>query len=98
RDGAPLNELHLHMQHDAAGEGEKDGEIAARVNEAVQALPPKLRAAIMLTVYEELNHAEAAAAMGCAETTVSWRVFMARRRLKRALSRLLNNPPNPDGQ
>jgi len=29
-----------------------------------------------------MNHAEAARALGCSETTVSWRVFMARKKLK----------------
>jgi RNA polymerase sigma-70 factor (ECF subfamily) len=32
-----------------------------------------------------MNHAEAARILGCAETTVSWRVFQAKRRLRKAL-------------
>ena len=32
-----------------------------------------------------LTHGETAAALGCSETTVSWRVFAARRKLKRLL-------------
>ena len=43
------------------------------------------RAAIVLTVHEELSHAEAAHALGCTEATVSWRVFAARSKLKRWL-------------
>ena len=49
-------------------------------------LPAKQRAAIVLTVYDGRNHAEAAKILGCSETTVSWRVFAARRKLKRLLS------------
>jgi RNA polymerase sigma-70 factor (ECF subfamily) len=49
-------------------------------------LPAKQRAAIVLTIYDGHNHAEAAKILGCSETTVSWRVFAARRKLKRLLS------------
>ena len=61
-----------------------------RANQEVQSallkLPAKQRAAIVLTVYDGLNHAEAAQVLGCSETTVSWRVFAARQKLKRWLS------------
>jgi len=57
----------------------------ARVQAALMKLPVKQRAAIILTTYDGLNHAEAAQALGCSETTVSWRVFAARRKLKRWL-------------
>jgi RNA polymerase sigma-70 factor (ECF subfamily) len=56
-----------------------------RVQSALMKLPAKQRAAIILTTYDGLNHAEAAQALGCSETTVSWRVFAARRKLKRWL-------------
>jgi RNA polymerase sigma-70 factor (ECF subfamily) len=58
---------------------------SARVQEALMKLPAKQRAAIVLTTYDGLNHSEAAQALGCSETTVSWRVFSARRKLKRWL-------------
>ena len=63
-----------------------DALISQQVQEALLKLDPAQRAAIVLTVYDGLNHAEAARALGCAETTVSWRVFMARRRLKKLLA------------
>jgi RNA polymerase sigma-70 factor (ECF subfamily) len=50
-------------------------------------LPAKQRAAIVLTIYDGLNHAEAAQILGCSETTISWRVFTAKRKLKNWLSR-----------
>ena len=56
------------------------------VQSALLKLHPKQRAAVVLTIYEGHNHAEAARALGCSETTVSWRVFMARKKLKRLLS------------
>jgi len=48
-------------------------------------LPAKQRAAVILTTYENMNHAEAARALGCSETTVSWRLFMARKELRKML-------------
>jgi RNA polymerase sigma-70 factor (ECF subfamily) len=63
-----------------------DPELPRRVQAALLKLPPQQRAAIVLTAYDGLNHAEAAQALGCSETTVSWRVFTARRKLKRWLT------------
>jgi RNA polymerase sigma-70 factor (ECF subfamily) len=57
-----------------------------QVQAALLKLPAKQRAAIVLTIYDGLNHAEAAQVLGCSETTVSWRVFAARQKLKRWLS------------
>ena len=61
------------------------GETAEKIHAALQQLDARQRAAIVLTVYEGLSHAEAARALGCAETTISWRIFAARRRLKQLL-------------
>jgi|APCry1669193181_1035450.scaffolds.fasta_scaffold00972_17 RNA polymerase sigma-70 factor (ECF subfamily) len=69
----------------AAGMSPGENEQCRRVQEALLKLPPKQRAAIILTVYDGFNHAEAGKALGCSETTVSWRVFAARRKLKRWL-------------
>lgn len=67
--------------------GESTGEPVNDVQAALLKLPTKQRAAIVLTIYDGLNHAEAAEVLGCSETTVSWRVFAARRKLKHLLSR-----------
>jgi len=58
---------------------------SVQVQAALLKLPDKQRAAIVLTVYEEMNHAEAAKVLGCSETTVSWRIFKARQQLKQLL-------------
>jgi RNA polymerase sigma-70 factor (ECF subfamily) len=63
-----------------------DTQSSRQVQEALLKLPAKQRAAIVLTIYDGLNHAEAAHVLGCSETTVSWRVFAARRKLKRWLT------------
>jgi RNA polymerase sigma-70 factor (ECF subfamily) len=60
-------------------------ELSRRVQSALDKLPAKQRAAIVLTVYENHSHAEAAKILGCTEATVSWRIFAARQKLKRLL-------------
>jgi len=58
-----------------------------RVQDALLDLHPKQRAALILTIYDGLSHAEAARALGCSETTISWRVFAAKRKLRRRLEK-----------
>jgi RNA polymerase sigma-70 factor (ECF subfamily) len=47
-------------------------------------IDPLLRETIVLVIGEDMTHAEAARALGVAESTVSGRMFEARRRLTRA--------------
>jgi len=63
-----------------------ESENAEAVREALAALSLDLREAVTLVYYEGLNHREAARVSGCAETTVSWRIFRAKQKLKHALS------------
>jgi len=56
------------------------------VHAALAQLPADWREAIALVYFEELNHREAASIMGCAEATLSWRIFRAKRALKKLLS------------
>jgi RNA polymerase sigma-70 factor (ECF subfamily) len=67
--------------------GADTDELSRQVQAALMKLPDKQRAAIVLTVYGGHNHAEAGKILGCSETTVSWRIFAARRKLKRLLNR-----------
>jgi RNA polymerase sigma-70 factor, ECF subfamily len=67
-----------------------DARRAQQIQDALMRLPAKQRAAIVLTTYEGLTHAEAARALRCSETTVSWRLFAARHKLKRLLKHLQN--------
>ena len=50
--------------------------------QAVRQLPDRQRDAVLLIYAEGLSHAAAADVLGCAETTVSWHVHEARKRLK----------------
>jgi RNA polymerase sigma-70 factor (ECF subfamily) len=69
-------------QEAAAGPSDRQ---CQHVQDALAKLTPKHRAAIVLTVYDGLNHKEAARILGCSETTVSWRVFAARSKLKKLI-------------
>ena len=65
---------------------EARNEAGRGVHDALLKLPAKQRAAVMLVFYDGLNHAEAAEVLGCSETTVSWRLFIARKKLRRWLA------------
>ena len=82
-------QLHKEWAQQDREQSAEDGGRAQQIQEALMKLPPKQRAAVVLTIYDGLTHAEAAAALGCSETTVSWRVFAARSKLKRLLKEQL---------
>jgi RNA polymerase sigma-70 factor (ECF subfamily) len=52
------------------------------LSEAIAALEPILRETAVLVLAEDLSHREAAAALGCAESTVSWRMHDIRKKLR----------------
>ncbi len=51
----------------------------------IESLPAKLKDTALLVYSEGLNHKEAARVLNCAETTISWRVFQAKKKLKKLL-------------
>jgi RNA polymerase sigma-70 factor (ECF subfamily) len=55
------------------------------VHQALRQLPSEWRETVALVFFEEMSHAEAARVLGCAETTVSWRIFRAKRALRKSL-------------
>jgi RNA polymerase sigma-70 factor, ECF subfamily len=74
--------VEISAQHLSGENHSAENQSCQHVQSALLKLPAKQRAAIVLTIYDGLNHAEAAQILGCSETTVSWRVFTARRKLK----------------
>jgi RNA polymerase sigma-70 factor, ECF subfamily len=80
------------LSADPPGDSATD-EVSARVQAALERLPAKQRAAVILTVYEDMNHAQAASVLGCSEATVAWRIFAARRKLKRWLEPVSRGSP-----
>ena len=66
--------------------GPENNVIARSIRQAIGDLPPKLKEAMLLVYAEGKDHKEAAKIIGCAETTVSWRIFKAKRSLRKVLS------------
>ncbi|MBV9947020.1 MAG: sigma-70 family RNA polymerase sigma factor [Myxococcales bacterium] len=61
-------------------------EIAARLREALDALPPYHRAVIVMREIDGLSYEEMAQAMGVSKGTIMSRLFHARQKLQRALA------------
>lgn len=66
--------------------GPENNVIAKSILRTVEGLPEKQREAVLLVYAEGMSHREAADVIGCAETTVSWRIFQAKRKLRKVLS------------
>lgn len=66
----------------AEADQQHDTKRQAWLSEAITELEPKLRETAILVLAEDLNHAEAAEVLGCAESTISWRMHEIRKRLK----------------
>ena len=81
---------HVAVPYENGNHGTEPGEDNPGAGKAVLAaiarLPDKLRETMVLVYGEELSHREAAKVLGCAETTVSWRIFKAKQQLKKLLS------------
>lgn len=60
-------------------------ERAERAMAAMHCLSSKQREVVALVLLDNLSHAEAARRLGCAESTVSWRLFCAKRTLRQKL-------------
>ncbi|MFC1817070.1 RNA polymerase sigma factor [Thermodesulfobacteriota bacterium] len=52
---------------------------------ALDNLPARQKAAVLLVFGEGMSHKEAARVLNCPEATVSWRIFQARKKLKTTL-------------
>jgi RNA polymerase sigma-70 factor (ECF subfamily) len=62
-----------------------EGQVAAKVNEALQTLPERQRLALVLCHYEEMSMAEAATIMGTTAEAIESLLSRARRSLRRQL-------------
>jgi RNA polymerase sigma-70 factor (ECF subfamily) len=78
-------------------QGQTDPELHAetvqlygRLGEALDALSPSLRTAVVLVLLEGMPHKEAAAVLGIPEGTVAWRIHEARRRMRIMLHDLID--------
>jgi RNA polymerase sigma-70 factor (ECF subfamily) len=66
----------------------EEGSLEDALWSAVRALPERQREAVQLVYVEGMSHRDAARLIGCAEPTVSWHLFAARRALKALLERV----------
>jgi RNA polymerase sigma-70 factor, ECF subfamily len=66
------------------------GELDRAISCALEALAPTLRAAIMLTILQDIPILEAARIEDCSPATMYWRIHKARRRLREELGRYLS--------
>jgi RNA polymerase sigma-70 factor (ECF subfamily) len=64
-------------------------ECSAAVSRAVAALPEELREPLILSVYQEMSHAEIAAILKCSAKAVEMRIYRARQQLRESLRELL---------
>jgi RNA polymerase sigma-70 factor (ECF subfamily) len=58
---------------------------AAQLYREIAKLPEKQKMAVLLVYGEGLSHKEASQVLKCPETTVSWRIFQAKKKLKKFL-------------
>ena len=70
---------------DNPGSHEDERLDAARLYQSLDKLPEKQKMAVLLVLSEGLSHKEAARVLRCPEATVSWRIFQAKKRLKKSL-------------
>ncbi len=67
-------------------------EMRLLVSSAIYALPSHQRAALVLRYYLDMEEAEIARTLGCPVGTVKWRLYAARKRLRRTLASLAPQP------
>ena len=58
---------------------------AGRLYNALGNLPEKQKAAVLLVFGEGMSHQDAGRVLNCPEATISWRIFQARKKLKKYL-------------
>ena len=66
------------------------GELDRAIADALDELAPALRAAIVLTVIQDVPVSDAARVEGCSTATMYWRVHRARKQLRAELGRYLS--------
>jgi len=56
------------------------------IYEEIDKLPAKQKATLILVLSEGLSHREASKVLNCSETTISWRIHRARKRLEKVIT------------
>lgn len=79
--------------HDGPVEHAERRELAEVVARAIDALPPRQKAMVVLRVYQDLPYAEIGRIMGCAEGTVKATMFAAFGKLRKTLAPYVTGVP-----
>jgi RNA polymerase sigma-70 factor (ECF subfamily) len=79
---------------DTPGEVVERRERGRQIASAIDALPPRQRAAVVLRLFLDLPYAEIAQVMGCSEGTVKATMFAAMRKLRERLRDLVSAAEN----
>lgn len=74
------------QRHENPSDSPLDSVATRQLYAAMDMLPDKQKAALMLVAAEGMSHREAADVLGCSETTVSWRIHQARKKLQKTYS------------
>ena len=64
-------------------------EMHQKVHEAIESLPPDQKSAVVLVSLQGMKHSDAASVLECAESTVSWRIYEAKKTMAVKLKHLL---------
>lgn len=80
-----LNRRYLELEAAHRSEGREADRQAARLYRAIGGLDEPLKETALLLLAKEVSHAEAGRILGCAESTISWRMLEVRKRLKQAM-------------
>ena len=86
RKGRMQTESYINGVHVKVNSGQSNPGSEKDIMRAVSKLSPKLKDAVVLVFAEDMNHSEAARVLGVSETTVSWRIYKAKKQLRKVLS------------
>lgn len=77
-----LDRRYNELERSLTAEGQEAARKSAWLYRSLATLDPTMRETALLVIAEELSHAEAAAILECAESTISWRMHEVRKSLK----------------
>jgi RNA polymerase sigma-70 factor (ECF subfamily) len=60
-------------------------ELRQKLNQAIDSLPDPYKMSFVLVVFQGMSHGQASEVLGCSESTISWRMFKARKMLQSKL-------------
>ena len=60
-------------------------ELRKKLNQAVESLPDAYKMSFVLVAVQGMSHSQASDVLGCSEKTISWRMFEARKMLRKKL-------------